>query len=841
MCDSTNPPLRSDALTCEFQVDPASIDQPRPRLGWQFEDVRLASLPRGKKQTAYRVLVASSPDLLARDEGDLWDSGKVESPASQHVAYGGTLVASRTHVWWKVKAWDEEGREGPWSVPASWTTGILSPEEWDAHSAWVGLWDEIAWEDRYPISVELENVAPGFRAAARKFHPKGPGPENDYARGLYLRRVFELELPAARVQRALVRVAGLGYHELSLNGQKVDDRVLVPAATDYTKRVYYHTYDVTALVSAPKNCLGIVLGGGWFFPGTPDLFGFDRAAWVAPPRVRAELEIEYETGARQYVGTDEHWHVTADGPLRFNCVRSGEVYDARQELPGWDEPGTVTSSEPWQPARRVTPPAGVLQARTCPDMKVHRSIAPSHHTTPAPGVVVYHFPENVAGWVQISVRGQAGQRVLLKLNEKLTPEGTVDMDAHSGHTYGRFQTCEYTCKGTPPGSVETWHPRFCYQGFQFVQIEGIPAAAVEAIEAQFVHTAVPRTGEFEASDPLLNQIDVISRRTFLNGLHGYPEDCPQREKAGWTEDGVISCRGAVYNFDCGLSHAKWARDLVDAQDASGQVPDIVPTPGWGRPGESREVMTMIVGRMADPWWGGAIVHLPWILYRQYGDAAILAECFPAIERYMAFLSATAEDDHLIRWHTLLGDWLEVGSGGSAARTPKILTATQAYYYYATLAAKIARLVDKEARAAEYDRLAEEIRASFNQEFLDEDTGWYHEDSQSAQALSLFLGLVPEELETKVVDRLVENIRETRDGHLSTGIVGSYFLYHALARFGRPEVALEVITARGFPGFEYMLSHESPLHGPTTTLWEDWPGKSSLAHPVQGCVVSFFHE
>ncbi len=823
-------------ISCEFVDNPLAIDTPNPRLGWVFD-----STPEefGKRQTAYRILVASSEETLGRDIGNLWDSGKVVSGASNHLEYGGAPLKARQKVYWKVKAWDEGDAASEWSSVGSWTMGLLSEDDWNVHSTWIGALAEVSNAERFPISVELEEVSPTFRAAARRFHPKGEGPENDYATGVHIRHDFTLTLPGFTISRAILRVAGLGYHEAYLNGKKLGKNVLDPVTTDYTRRVYYLTYEVTDHLQQPENCVGILLGNGWYFPGTPDLFGFEKADWVAPPKCRVELEIVYEDGKVQFVGSraDPTWECSTEGPIRFNCVRSGEVYDARKELPRWAEyGGTQTNLEIWKPVVEVPRPLGTLQAQLCPSMEIVREIAPTDRREPSPGVYVYHFPENVAGWPQITVTGNRGQTIALKINEKLTADGLVDMQMHSGHTYGRFQTCEYTCRG---GGPETWHPRFSYQGFQFVQVEGATADQIQSIVAQFVHTAVPRTGTFQCSNALVNQIDEISRNTFLNGLHGYPEDCPQREKAGWTEDALISAQGSVYNFNCLSFYEKWVRDLVDSQVEDGQVPDIVPTPGWGKPSPDPSVPKH--GIMADPWWGGTIVALPWTIFRQYGDIGLLREVYPAMVKYVRFLEGSAGVDKMIHWESLLGDWLEVGAGSTANRTPRELTATQGFYFYATILAKTAQLLGDEATAKWCDQLAAEIGRSLNSAFLDPETGLYAEDSQSAQAISLYAGIPPAALREKVFTQLLRNVRETREGHLSTGIVGSYFLYQALARGGAPEEAYKVITAPGYPGFEYMINHESPFHGPTTTLWEDWQGRSSLCHPVQGCVVSFFYE
>ncbi|MHA1682878.1 MAG: family 78 glycoside hydrolase catalytic domain [Promethearchaeota archaeon] len=830
-------------LTCEFLENPIGIDTVHPRLGWQF---LVKSDARDKHQSAYKILVSSSKIDLDNNIGDLWDSGKVITSQSQHVEYHGKELKSRMDCYWKVKAWDEGGNESQWSGMGSWRVGIL-PGDWQGR--WIGARERVSYEDRFPVSTDLLDCPEWIKPAARREHPHGPGPENDFAMAVYLRKEFTT---SKQVTSAHVTLAGLGYHELSLNGEKAGDRVLDPGATDYSKSVLYVTRDVTRMIRAGKNCIGITLGNGWFWVGTPDLFGFENAGWAAPPRCLLELQLKYVDGSEEFIRTDSTWTCSERGPIRFNCIRSGEVYDARLEMPGWDAPGFVGTGEgAWHDSIEVEAPAGTLRSQIAPPIKTRRKYSPIKRVLLENGSLVFWFPKNNAGWVEISVKGKVGQVIKIEMNEKLNDGGSVDMQIHSGHTFGRYQTCEYTCKGS---GIETWHPVFCYAGFQYVQVTGaLPEEIVEILAVQ-VCTAFEQTGEFQCSNLVINSINEASKLTFMNAFHSYPEDCPQREKAGWTEDGLISAHGSVYNFDGLLAYEKWIRDLVDAQhEASGQVPDIVPTPSWGKPTEihpGRDYTPFTreeLGNMADPWWGGALVMLPWKLYEHYGDMRILKESYAHMKRYVDLLLRTTRYDedeysYLIDWPTILGDWLEIGSGGSASRTPRLLTCTQGFYRCATIIAEVAALLGLESDAEKYSRVSARIHESFNEEFFNKETGLYWKDSQSAQAMSLALGLVPRGREADVLERLVENVLGVRSGHLSTGIVGTYFLYKALSQYGRPDLAFKVITAKSYPGFEHMLTRvdsRAPL--PSTCLWEDWAGRFSLAHPVQGSVVSYFYE
>ena len=342
--------------------NPLGIDCEKPRLSWklyvdgsQFHSAEA----RDKFQSAYHILVASSETLLTESSADMWNSGKVRTDKSIHVSYKGKPMESRHRYFWKVKVWDEHNEESEWSESAYWVMGILSEEEWDKHSKWIGLYENLSYADRFPISEELKEVHQSFRAVAREMHPKGDGPENDYAAGYYLRKDFRLSQDPKQISSALIRISGLGYYELRLNGQKVGNTALDPGATDYTKHVLYSTYEIKKENLEDLNCLGVLLGTGWYFAGVPDLFGFECAPWVAPPKCIAELEIIYNDGNTDYIGTDETWMITDKGPLRFNSVRSGEIYDSRISFKGWDlpHPNDFDTSN-WKNSLNVDAPKG---------------------------------------------------------------------------------------------------------------------------------------------------------------------------------------------------------------------------------------------------------------------------------------------------------------------------------------------------------------------------------------------------------------------------------------------------------------------------------------------------
>jgi alpha-L-rhamnosidase len=639
--------------------------------------------------------------------------------------------------------------------------------------------------------------------------PQAPADPDEFDAPMFRKR-FAIDKP---LRRAIASVCGLGYCELSLNGAKVGDHVLDPGFTRFDRRVLYDTYDVTSMLRPGENEAQAILGGGWYDLATPDLFGFEAAPWTAPPKLLMQIDCEFEDGSRKMIATDGSWQ-TAGSPITFNCVRGGETIDLLRAA----RPPT------WKPVTLVAAPAGKLVAQPQPAIEACGEIPAVELTEPRPHVYVYKLRENTAGWARFRTSGTPGQKITLKFRERLNPDGTVS-DHNSSHTHGRFATGELILAGR---GVETYEPRFTYYGFQYVQVEGLThKPALDDLAGVAVHTALAPAGKFSCSNETLNAIDVLARRTYLNNLHSIPTDCPHREKMGWFCDGAVTAPMAMFAFDAPLFYEKWAADMRDAQAPDGSMPVFAPTDGWGESGHEGAGMQC-------PWWGGACIVVPWTLYQRYGDVRILAQQYDTMRGYVDSLKARAKDDILIAG---LGDWLEVGAdtSGLPTRTPIPLTSTAAYAHLAGLVSSAASLLGKDDDAVKYSRLHDDIRAAFNRKFFNAATAGYAPDSQTAAALALDLNLAPRDQTAAVLEGLVKNIQGPRHGHLSTGLVGTSYLMDALRAWDRDDLALEVITARGYPGFVDMMSQGA------TTMWEDWGGHASHDHPAFGSVGSWFYQ
>jgi len=776
--------LHPVGLRCEYLVNPLGIDTARPRLQWVLESQPGA---RGKKQTAYQIVVATNEAALRAGKGDLWDSGRVNSSQSVQIPYGGKPLPARLLCWWKVRVWDEQGKASAWSEPARWSMGLMSPGDWQG--GWIG--SDIGSDDAHAV---------------------------------YLRREIKL---SKRPTRAAAYICGLGYYELYLNGRRVGDHVLDPGFTDYDQRVLYVTYDVTGQVLAGANAVGVILGNGWFHPITPDLFGFEKAPWRQTPRLLINIVLDYADGSHETLASDNSWKWST-GPLVFDCIRAGETYDAGLEMPRWNEPNFNDSR--WKSALSLPAPRGRLSAQMEPPLRVTEIRKPVKMTEPKPSVYMFDLGVNLTGWVRFEAQGGPGQKITLQYNVALKPDGTLDTKNSHSHTYGRYQTDELILNGQGKGVIE---PRFTYHGFRYVQVTGLAHKPVlTSLEARGVHTDWESAGEFSCSNPKINDLEKAVRRTLSYSAHSMPGEESTREKMGWTQDGLNTMEAAVYNFRAAPVYTKYLFDMIDAQEANGHVPPIVPTDGWGRTkpdGAPPE--------FSDPWWGGTLPYVAWKLYEYYGDQRVLEEAYEPMKRWVDYLSRNSKDN-LVDWS--LGDWLEVGAmdAGRPKRTPIIQTSTAGYYFCAMAVVRAAELFGKTDDAQKYKQLAERIKTSFNEHFFDPGTGLYKPETQTNQVLPLYLGMVPEGKWDLVLQRLIGDIHAHHD-HMTTGFVGVMPMLLSLPDWGYDDLGYTVAMQEDAPGFLQMIADGwSTLGESVENIAGSDTGGASRFHPFGACIGSF---
>ncbi len=629
--------------------------------------------------------------------------------------------------------------------------------------------------------------------------------------------------------RATAYVCGLGYFELSVNGKKAGDHVLDPGFTDYTRRQLYVAHDITPMLQAGENAIGMTLGNGWYREATPDQFGYERAQWRAPLKLILNIELEYADGSHKTISSNASWKWNTS-KIVFNCIRGGEVIDARVDRSGWDLPGFDDSA--WKPTVAILPPQGKLVAQAAPPIRLNQEIKPVALSEPSPGVYVYDLGVNISGWARFKATGSAGQTIDLYHNEILLPAGSVDIGHCAYFSFGRFQQGTLICSGKPG---DLYEPRFTYHGFRYVEIHGLKyKPKLEDLTGCWVTTDPEAVGEFACSNETVNQILTVYKRTQLNNMESIPTDCPTREKMGWTQDGCVTQEAAIFNFGVENFYAKWLVDLQDAQDPNGHVGAIAPTAGWGRSAGGNQP-----GTYSCPWWGGAVVRTPWNLYLYYGDKQRLADSYNAMRAYTEFMASTTKDD-ILRWG--LGDWLDESADREVKRdfgrrkAFLEITSTAAFYNYNHIMSEAAKVLGKTQDAEKYGHAAERIAKRYNEVFYNAATGEYARDAQTAQSLSLALGLVPADRRSKVEDAFIRNIMEERKGHINSGIVGTLYVFHALEQMNRNDVAYTVFSNPTYPSLAYMISKGA------TAFWESWSDPAGLSHnhPALGSPIVWLY-
>jgi len=777
--------IQIDKLLCEYKINPLGIDTSQPRLSWI-----MSSIERAQHQSAFQVLVASSLKMLDKNQGDIWDSGKVTSDQSSLVKYTGKKLASSTSYFWKVRIWDQEEKVSDWSEPAWWETAMLNSGDWVA--SWISA----------PRVFDFESIDRN-----RKIIPKNASPEMGEPAPLF-RKEIVIEKPVKKIR---AYISGLGFYELFINGNKTGDQVLTPAFTDYSKTVLYNTYDISESLENGKNVIGVWLGNGWYNQKTRDVWSFDKAYWIADPTFILQVEILYENGETEKIISDDTW-TCAPGPILFNQVRQGEVYDAGKEIEGWNQAGF--NDEEWFPVRKVRGPEGALMAQTIEPSRIMKELSPVSIKEVHKGVYVADFGQNMAGFAKLKVQGPAGTNISLKYAERLNRNGTVDQSENSNLVVDLpFQTDRYILHGK---GEEEWHARFVYHGFQYVEIEGFPGTPEpENLTACVVHNSFPVSGSFKCSNDLLNQIQKNTKWSYIsNFVVGFPTDCPQREKNGWTGDAQLACEAGLYNFNTSVAYAKWLLDIRDSQRPDGMVSCVVPTGGWG----------YYWGN--GPAWDHALFAIPWYVYVYSGDVRILEENYKAMLNYMDLLE-TVQEDYLVNWG--LGDWLPADT-----RTPAIITSTAYYFQCAFILSDIAKILNKPEDQSKFLKLAGNIQEAFNEAFFDSEKMIYGNGSQTALGCALYFGLVEEGYEEAIVETLVKNIQES-ELNLDFGILGSRYVPNALAIHNRKDVFFDMVNTTRYPGWGNWIERGA------TTLWESWQANNSLNHIMFGDVSAWFYK
>ncbi len=888
--------LRPTALRCDFRTNPAGIDDRTPRLSWVLEAVDPEA--RGLKQSAYQVVAASGTEL--------WDSGKVNSDQSVQVVYAGKPLTSRMQVSWKVRVWDQDGKESEWSTPAQWSMGLLEPSDWKGQ--WIGLdqtglyrnpdspfanltgarwiWphtgDRVQASFTVPPGAKLLRafaVAAGTARAVLEVNghrvgegkPGGLLPEYDFASSVHPGKnevavrltpgkskqnawiaAFRLEfngreplilrtgkswegtddvgpygmapwgevglmqdhaLPARHlrqefsiqktVRRAMVSVSGLGLSELYLNGLKVGDDVLSPNLTEYGKRAFYVTHDVTDNLRRGQNAIGLILGNGRYHAprSTTPKVSEDYGS----PKALLQLNIEYEDGSTSQVVTDSGWKLTTAGPIRANNEFDGEEYDARRELTDWTMPGYDDTT--WRKAQVVAPPGGILAAQMMEPLKVTETLHPVKVTHRRPGVWVFDMGQNMVGWCRLHVSGKAGTKVILRHAETLAPDGSLYID----NLRSARATDTYILNGRGP---EVWEPRFTYHGFRYVELIGYPGEPkLTALEGRVVHDALTPTSKFETSNAVLNRIHRNMVWGFRGNYRSIPTDCPQRdERQGWLGDRSLDSLSESYLFDVAAFYEKWMQDIADSQLPNGSIPDVAPS-YWKVYKD-------------DVTWPATFLLIHQMLHEQYGDTRVLARDYPAMQKWIAYMQKTYQKDGLMP-RDEYGDWCMppespqlIHSQDPARKTAKEFLGSAYFYHLLRLMSRFAAILDKADDARGYASQAEAMRTAFEKAYFNAQLGYYSNGTQTSSVLPLVFGITPPAGQQRVFDHLLGKIESETKGHIGVGLIGAQWLVRLLSDRGQTDVAYRMATEESYPSWGYMAKQGA------TTIWELWNGDTA---------------
>ena len=804
------------ALTCELQTAPLALDTASPRFGWQLSDGEVAN-----GQTAYTIEVYDSKHTL------VWRSDKVIDTKNQLRPYAGPALRPMERYTWRVQVWDRHDNPSLWSEEQPFR---LAPESAWMDAKWIGA---ISYADaRLPEGRKFH----GAHMRDSLTRAAWDAVDSLAWRSICLRKEFTAEKP---IREAIVYVSGLGHYELSINGKKVGDSEFAPLWSDYHKTVYYNTYDVSEQLQKGENALGVLLGNGFYNIA-------DRARYrklqigFGPETLHLKLVVRYVDGEEQVVMSDDSWRY-AFSPITFNTIYGGEDYDARLEQQGWNEPDFDDSA--WRNVVVQEAPKGTLRPQQAPPVKIMRRYAPQqiHKLTPEeveratvqtkrtvdPSAILLDMGQNLAGFPEITVRGKRGQQITL-----VVAEAKTDSNATQQRQTGRQHYYTYTLKGE---KQETWHPRFSYYGFRYIQLEGAvlkgmknpdKLPVIEQIHSCFVHNSAEEVASFESSNPIFNAAHTLIHNAVRSNMQSVWTDCPHREKLGWLEQVHLNGPGLLYNYNLTTYLPKVMRDIADSQRADGMIPTTAPNyvifegPGMDAFADS-------------PEWSTTVVMAPFMYYEAYGDDRLIRDYYPTMRRWVDYLTSRSEG-HLIDFG--LGDWYDYGDfrAGFSRNTPVGLVASAHYILALEYLAKAAALVGNHYDVAHYTALREEVIKAFNQKYLDLATNQYGTGSQCSNALPLFLEIVPAERRAAVLENLVADIHK-HGVRLTTGDVGNRYLFQTLARNGLNELMYTMHNHEEAPGYGFQLKYGA------TTLTEQWDPRqgSSWNHFMMGQIDEWF--
>ncbi|MBQ4229218.1 MAG: family 78 glycoside hydrolase catalytic domain [Bacteroidaceae bacterium] len=718
------------------------------------------------QQMSYRILVAASKDDLKAERNLLWDSEQTSSDESINIPYQGRRLPYASRVFWQVEVWLNTG-EHLKSPVQSFLTGL---QQFDSKAQWIGKDD-------------AESIIIG----------------DDKSRDLparYLRRAFSID---SKVKQATLYISGMGWGQTFINGKPVSRDVFGTLQTDYTKTVYYNTYDVTSLLRKGNNAIGTVLGNGY-------VLGFNAGCTsYGLPRLKAQLVVETVKGVVTIV-TDGEWKVTTEGPIQRNNLWNGERYEAAREVKGWTTAAFDDSH--WQQAQTLTAPAGIEMPQPCPGMQIQKVFKAKSVRRTSAGTYIIDMGQNMVGQLRVRLVGKKDVPVVIRHAEILDPKDNDKLYVANL----RSAKCTDTYVPAIDGTF-TYQPQLTYQGFRYVEISGIDRAPkAKDIMGCVIYDGMADQGTFHCDNELLNKLHENAYWGIIGNYHGMPTDCPQRdERMGWLGDHAMGCFGENFLLDNGALYYKWLQDVWDTQDDDGLIADVAPA-FW-------------VVRNKDVAWGALSVYATFMLYRRYNDINAVQKYYPFLQNYINYLDHNLKDGLVTT--NAYGDWCMpperadlIHSQDPARKTDGSLISSAMYYSMLTMMGQLAMQLGKEGDMLFYDRQQQKLKDAYNRHFYHAESGSYSNNTVTANLLSLEFGLVPDGDEEKVLQNIVDVTRDTYKDHISCGVVGMQHLLTCLTRTGHLDQAMRIILQKDYPSFGYMIEHDA------TTVWELWNGDTA---------------
>ncbi len=761
-------------LKSEYLANPIGLDVKTPRFTWKIKDQR-----RGAFQKAYKISVGTDSSNVAAGNGSHWNTGKINSD-HQMVVYGGKALQAFHKYYWSLTVWDKNNKKVESDQLSSFEMGMMEAGNWKG--SWIS---------------DSRNI--------------------DKKESAYFRKEFNIK---KKIKKARVYIATAGLFELYLNGKKVGDHQLDPTYTRFDRRNLYVTHDVSDYLQQ-NNAIGILLGNGWFNHQSTAVWYFHEAPWRARPMFCLDLKVTYEDGSKETFSSDTDWK-NSSGSLIFNSIYTAEHQNAQLEQKGWNTSGFDDIK--WKKSIVTSAPSNNIVAQALHPIKNNLEIQAVKMRKINPQKYIYDLGRNISGVSRIKVKGEAGTVLKVTHSELLDDRGELDLSNIIVHyrptdDSDPFQTDIYTLSGE--GS-ETFVPKFNYKGFQYIEVlSNRPIELTkQSVTGIFMHSAVPPVGKVSSSNPLINKLWSATNNAYLSNLFGYPTDCPQREKNGWTGDAHIAIEMGLYNFDGITVYEKWLADHRDEQQSNGVLPAIIPSSGWGYQWAN------------GPDWTSSLAIIPWNVYLFYGDQKLLADCYDNIKRYVDHITEISPG-YITHWG--LGDWVPVKS-----KTPKQFTSSIYYYVDAKILANTAKLFGKEDDYQKYSELATNIKEEINSRFFDPKTAIYGSGFQTELSTALFWGIVPQEYIEKVANNLAKKVI-LDNSHIDVGLLGSKAILNALSENGHPDLAYEVATQDDFPSWGAWVKEGA------TTLFEDWKvdeerkGAMSRNHIMFGEIGAWFYK